>query len=172
LFAKFIDFFDNLAIWRRLAANGRDRTGTVAIMRPCQSKGRQAMANIHSNPDNVRPPGVNYHHSVEVPTGSRMLYVAGQTGLADDDTVPADIESQSEIAFANIEKILAASGFGLEDIVFMKSFLTRREDRDGYQKVRSAVFGDIRPASTFLLVSGLARPEFLVEVEVIAAKSD
>lgn len=130
------------------------------------------MANIHSNPDNVRPPGVNYHHSVEVTTGSRMLYVAGQTGLADDDTVPADIESQSEIAFANIEKILAASGFGLEDIVFMKSFLTRREDRDGYQKVRSAVFGDIRPASTFLLVSGLARPEFLVEVEVIAAKSD
>lgn len=130
------------------------------------------MANIHLNPDNVRSPGVNYHHSVEVPAGSRMLYVAGQTGLADDDTIPDDIESQSAIAFANIVKILEASGFGLEDIVFLKSFLTRREDREGYQKVRSAVFRDIKPASTFLLVSGLARPEFLVEVEVIAAKSD
>ena len=130
------------------------------------------MANIYSNPTTVRSPGVNYHHSVEVAAGSRMLYVAGQTGLADDDTVPADIESQSEIAFSNIVKILAASGFGLEDIVFLKTFLTRREDRDGYQKVRSAVFGDIKPASTFLLVSGLARPDFLVEVEVIAAKSD
>lgn len=130
------------------------------------------MANIHSNPDNVRAPGVNYHHSVEVPAGSRLLYLAGQTGLADDDTIPADIESQSEIAFANIAKILEASGFGLEDVVFMKSFLMRREDRDGYQKVRSRVWGDIKPASTFLLVSGLARPEFLVEVEVVAAKSD
>ena len=130
------------------------------------------MANIYSNPDNVRPPGANYHHSVEVPAGSRLLYLAGQTGLADDDTVPGDIESQAAIAFTNIIKILEASGFGLEDVVFMKSFLTRREDREGYQKVRSAMWGDTKPASTFLLVSGLARPEFLVEVEVIAAKSD
>ena len=89
-----------------------------------------------------------------------------------NDTIPDDIESQAEIAFSNIKKILEASGFGLEDVVFMKSFLTRRADRDGYQKVRSAMWGDIKPASTFLLVSGLARPEFLVEVEVVAAKSD
>ena len=129
------------------------------------------MANIYSNPDNVRPPGVNYHHSVEVSAGSRLLYVAGQTGLADDNAIPDDIESQAEIAFTNITKILEASGFGLEDVVFMKSFLTRREDREGYQKVRSAMWGDTKPASTFLLVSGLARPEFLVEVEVVAAKS-
>ena len=130
------------------------------------------MANIYSNPATVRSPGVNYHHSVEVSSGSRMLYVAGQTGLADDDTIPDDIETQSTIAFTNIVKILEASGFGLEDVVFMKTFLTRREDRDGYQKVRSEIWGDIKPASTFLLVSGLARPEFLVEVEVVAAKSD
>lgn len=129
------------------------------------------MANIYSNPDNVRPPGVNYHHSVEVPAGSRLLYVAGQTGLADDNSIPADIEAQSTIAFTNIKNILEASGFGPEDVVFMKSFLTRREDREGYQKIRTAMWGNIKPASTFLLVSGLARPEFLVEVEVIAAKS-
>jgi len=130
------------------------------------------MANIYSNPTNVRSPGVNYHHSVEVSSGSRVLYVAGQTGLADDDTIPDDIETQATIAFTNIVKILEASGFGLEDVVFMKTFLTRREDRDGYQKTRSEIWGDIKPASTFLLVSGLARPEFLVEVEVVAAKSD
>ena len=54
--------------------------------------------------------------------------------------------------------------------MFLKSFLTRREDRDGYQKVRGAVWGDIKPASTFLLVSGLASPDYLVEIEVVAAK--
>lgn len=130
------------------------------------------MANIYSNPSDVRPPGANYHHSVEVPAGSRLLYVAGQTGLADDGSVPDDIESQAEIAFGNIRKILAASGMGLEDVVFLKTFMTRREDREGYQKVRSAVWGDIKPASTFLLVSGLAQPAFRLEVEVVAAKSD
>jgi len=128
------------------------------------------MANTKLNPDGVRPPGGNYTHSVEVEAGSRLLYVAGQTGVADDGSIPAGIEAQARIAFGNIGKILAASGYGLEDVVFLKSFLTRREDRDGYQKVRSEVWGDIKPASTFLLVSGLANPDFLVEVEVVAAK--
>ena len=128
------------------------------------------MANVKLNPATVRPPGGNYTHSVEVETGSRLLYVSGQTGVAPDGTIPEGIEAQATVAFDSIVKVLAASGYGLEDVVFMKSFLTRREDRAGFQKVRSAVWGDIRPASTFLIVSGLAQPEFLVEVEVIAAK--
>ena len=72
--------------------------------------------------------------------------------------------------FDNINKVLAASGYGIEDVVFLKTFMTNREDRDGYQKIRSKFWGDIKPASTFLLVSGLAQPAFLLEVEVIAAK--
>ncbi|MDA0241357.1 MAG: RidA family protein [Proteobacteria bacterium] len=128
------------------------------------------MTNVFSNPDSVRPPGGNYTHSVEVEAGSRMLYVAGQTGMDIDGNIPDGIEAQAEIAFDNLLKILAASGFGKEDVVFLKSFLTRREDRDGYQKVRSRIWGDIKPASTFLLVSGLANPNFLVEVEIVAAK--
>jgi enamine deaminase RidA (YjgF/YER057c/UK114 family) len=128
------------------------------------------MANIKLNPEGVRPPGGNYTHSVAVEAGSRLLYVAGQTGMADDGSIPQGIEAQAKIAFGNIQKILAASGYGIEDVAFLKSFLTRREDRDGYQKVRSAVWGDIKPASTFLLVSGLAHPDFLVEIEVVAAK--
>lgn len=130
------------------------------------------MTNKFTNPDNVRPPGNNYTHSVELEAGSRTLYVAGQTGMDIDGNIPPGIEAQAEIAFGNISKILEASGFGLEDVVFLKSFLTRREDREGYQKVRSRIWGDIKPASTFLLVSGLANPEFLVEVEIVAAKKD
>ena len=52
----------------------------------------------------------------------------------------------------------------------MKTFLTRREDRSGYQKIRAEIWGDNKPASTFLIVSGLADPQYLVEVECIAAK--
>lgn len=128
------------------------------------------MANIKLNPEGVRPPGGNYTHSIEVEAGSKLLYVAGQTGVAPDGSVPDGIEAQATIAFENIRTILAASGYGLEDVVFLKTFLTRREDREGYVKVRSAVWGDIKPASTFLIVSGLANLAFLVEVEVVAAK--
>ena len=128
------------------------------------------MAHKRTNPPGVRPPGGNYTHSIEIAPGVRWLYVAGQTGVDPDGNVPDGIEAQSDIAFSNMVKVLEASGFGLEDVVFMKSFLTRREDRDGYQKVRSKYWGNIKPASTFLLVEGLARPDFLVEVEAVAAK--
>ncbi len=128
------------------------------------------MAHKRTNPPGVRPPGGNYTHSIEIAPGARWLYVAGQTGVDPDGNVPDGIEAQSDIAFSNMVKVLEASGFGLEDVVFMKSFLTRREDREGYQKIRSKYWGDIKPASTFLLVQGLARPDFLVEVEAVAAK--
>ncbi len=124
-----------------------------------------------SNPDGVRVPGGMYCHSVEVAPNARWLYIAGQTGVAMDNSVPDGIEAQSEIAWSNIATILAASDMGFEDMVWLKTFLTRREDRDGYQKVRAKFLGDIRPASTFLIVSGLANPDFLVEVEAVAAKA-
>ena len=62
------------------------------------------MANIFSNPDTVRPPGVNYHHSVEVPAGSRLLYVAGQTGLADDDTSPEPDDASDSVRKKQFQK--------------------------------------------------------------------
>ena len=49
-------------------------------------------------------------------------------------------------------------------------YLTRAEDIAAYTEVRVRVLGDVRPASTLLLVAQLVRPEFLVEVEVMAAK--
>lgn len=127
------------------------------------------MAHIRTNPDSLSFPQ-NYHHSVEAEEGCRYLFVAGQTATAKDGSVPEGIEAQAELVFNNMQKVLAESGYGFEDVVFMKSFLINREDRDGYQAVRSRVWGDIKPASTFLLVSGLASPEYLLEVECIAAK--
>lgn len=124
-----------------------------------------------SNPDGVRPPAGLYTHSVEVAPNARWLYIAGQTGMGPDGAVPDGIEAQSEIAWSNIVTILAASDMTVEDMVWMKTFLTRRDDRDGYQAVRGRYLGDVRPASTFLIVSGLANPDFLVEVEAVAARA-
>ena len=127
------------------------------------------MAHKRTNPSSVSFPQ-NYHHSVEVEEGCRFLFVAGQTGVALDGSVPEGIEGQAKQAFENMANVLAASDYGFEDVVFMKTFLTRREDRSGYQKIRANIWGENKPASTYLIVSGLANPEYLVEVECIAAK--
>ena len=129
------------------------------------------MAHKLTNPPAVRAPGGPYSHSVEVAAGARYLWVAGQTGVTPDGTVPDGIEAQAEAAWTNLVNVLKGSGYGLEDVVKMQTFLTRREDRDGYNKVRTKYLGAHRPASTFLLVSGLADPRFLVEIEAMAAKS-
>ena len=127
------------------------------------------MAHKRTNPSSVSFPQ-NYHHSVEVEEGCRFLFVAGQTGVALDGSVPEGIGGQAKQAFKNMENVLAESDYGLGDVVFMKTFLTRREDRACYQKIRAEIWGNNKPASTFLIVSGLADPQYLVEVECIAAK--
>jgi 2-iminobutanoate/2-iminopropanoate deaminase len=127
------------------------------------------MSNVYSNPLGLNVPA-NYHHSVETPANCQFLYVAGQTGVDPAGNVPDGIEAQAKIVFERIKIVLEASNYGLEHVVFMKSFLVNREDRAGYQKIRETFWGDIKPASTFLIVSGLADPDYLLEVECIAAK--
>ena len=130
------------------------------------------MSHTARNPDSVRPPGGRYSHSIEVEPGARWLYVAGQTGVAPDGSVPDGIVAQTEFAWSNLIAVLEDAGYALEDVVQMKTFLVRREDREGNNEVRNRYLDGHRPASTFLLVSGLADPRFLVEVEAVAAKHD
>lgn len=129
------------------------------------------MAHRLFDPPTIRPPGGPYSHSVEVPPGVRWLWVAGQTGMRPDGTVPDGIEAQAEVAWTNLINVLDGSDYRLEDVVKIQTFLTRREDRDGYNKVRTRFIGKHRPASTFLIVAGLADPRFLVEIEAMAAKA-
>jgi enamine deaminase RidA (YjgF/YER057c/UK114 family) len=128
------------------------------------------MANKQFNPPTVQRPGGPYSHSVEVAPGARWLCVAGQTGTRPDGSVPDGIEAQAEAAWTNLINVLEGSGYRLEDVVKIQTFLTRREDREGYNKVRTRFIGAHRPASTFLIVAGLADPRYLVEIEAMAAK--
>ena len=59
----------------------------------------------------------------------------------------------------------------LADVVKVTQYLTRAEDIAAYAKVRSCFLGDIEPASMVLVIPQLVRPDFIVEVDVIAAKA-
>jgi len=118
---------------------------------------------IH-NPNTVAAPGGPYSHGIETPPNARWLHIAGQIGVA-----PEDFDGQADQCWRNIKAILAAAGMGVENLVKVTHFLTRAEDIAAYGRVRSRHLGEARPASTLLVISALARPGLLVEVEAIAA---
>ena len=120
-------------------------------------------------PKSIQPPFARYSHGVEVPAGKRLVLCSGQLGIGADDAVPEDAGAQAELCFANIAAILGEAGLGLRDIVRINAYVTAREHLRPYMDARDRLFSNPAPASTLMIVSGFARPEFKVEVEVVAA---
>ncbi len=121
------------------------------------------------SPDTIHPPFSAYSNGVEVPAGQKLVLCSGQLGIARDGAIAADAASQAELCFDNIAAILESSGLGLEHVVRINAYVSGRQHLRPYMEVRNRRFSPPLPASTLMVVSGFARPEFLVEVEVIAA---
>ena len=128
------------------------------------------MNKIH-NPAEIAPPIGAYSHGIEVPPGARTLHISGQVGIAPDGKVAPGIEGQTEAALNTIVGILKAAGMGVQDIVKMTTFLIDANDIAKVRAVRVRILGDHRPASTLLVISRLAAPEYLIEIEATAAKA-
>jgi enamine deaminase RidA (YjgF/YER057c/UK114 family) len=111
-----------------------------------------------------------YSDSVEVSGNVRWLYTSGTPGLGIDGTLPSDIAGQAEIAWQHIVSMLVKAGMTVQDLVKVTQYLLRPEDIPAYVPVRSRFLGDARPASMLLVVPRLVKPEYLLEVEAVAAK--
>ena len=125
---------------------------------------------IH-NPPTIADPIGTYSHGVEVPPNARWLYIAGQVGMRKDSSVPPTVEAQTEVAWQNIVAILAAAGMKVTDLVKITQFLVNLEDFPKYAATRAKFLAGHRPASTGLVIRSLVKPEYLVEVEAVAAKA-
>jgi 2-iminobutanoate/2-iminopropanoate deaminase len=124
------------------------------------------------NPKTVHPPAGKYTHGVEAPAGARLLYVSGQVGAKPDGSTAANDAAQCEQAWANVKNVLAAAGMGPSDIIKVNAYITRTDLIPVYRAARDKVLGDIAPpASTLVVVSALANPSWVVEVECVAAKA-
>ncbi len=122
-------------------------------------------------PSRIRPPFARYSHAVEVPPDHRLVFASGQLGITPEDRVPEEAGAQADLCFQAIGAILAEAGMGFEDIVRINAFVTDRAHLSPYMQARDRYVADPPPASTLMIVQGFARPEFKVEVEVIAAKA-
>ena len=122
------------------------------------------------SPPGIHPPFSNYNHGLEVPAGARLVFCSGQVGISADKVIPEDCASQANLCFDSIAAILGEAGMTLADVVRINAFVTGREHLRPYMDVRNQRFPAPYPTSTLMIVSGFARPEFVVEIEVIAAK--
>lgn len=125
----------------------------------------------HLTPPALRPPFARYSHAVEVAAGARLVFASGQLGISADERVPEGAGEQAELCFRAVAAILAEAGMDFGDLVRINAYVTDRAHLAPYMAVRDRFVAAPPPASTLMIVSGFARPEFKVEVEVIAAKA-
>ena len=111
-----------------------------------------------------------YSDAVLAPANSRWLFTSGTPGLSGDGKLPDDITGQAELAWTHILALLTQAGMSLHDVVKVTQYLRREADIPAYAEVRVRFLGEARPASMLMVVPGLVRPEFLLEIEVGAAK--
>jgi enamine deaminase RidA (YjgF/YER057c/UK114 family) len=121
------------------------------------------------NPGAIAPAFSRYSLGVEAPAAARWLYVSGQVGVAPDGAFANGPEAQMEAAWRNVLAILDAAGMGPGDLVKVTVFLTRAEDVGLYREVRDRMLAGAEPASTLIVISALAHPDWLVEIEAVAA---
>jgi enamine deaminase RidA (YjgF/YER057c/UK114 family) len=115
-----------------------------------------------------------FSHGIEVTNASRTLYCAGQASV-DDTGKPVhagDMRKQLEQAFRNLEAVLAASGFGLANVVRLNYYTT---DIDGFLSASDVVASRLgeaacQPSGTLLGVAKLAFPGLMIEIEATAVK--
>jgi enamine deaminase RidA (YjgF/YER057c/UK114 family) len=100
-----------------------------------------------------------------------FAFVAGTTGYDYATmTMPAEVTSQARNCFKTIEAALTDGGFALADVVRATYYVTAVKDADAVLAVCGEKLGDIRPASTILVVAALLKPEMKVEIEVTAKR--
>ena len=125
-----------------------------------------------TNPPTLSKP-TGYAHVVEVDVSDRakMVYISGQIALDKDGKVvgEGDMKAQAEQVFKNLEAALSAAGAKFSDVVKMNTYITDMDKAPAVREVRARYFGETTPASTLVQVVKLARPEFMLEIEVVAA---
>lgn len=124
----------------------------------------------HSNPQAIHRP-VGYTHVVEVQPG-RVAYLSGQVAVnpAGEIVGQGDIVAQTRQVFENIRAALSALGVGFEAVIKLNYYAVDAARLAEIRDVRNEFLaGNEPPASTFVIVKGLVRPELLIEIEAVVA---
>jgi enamine deaminase RidA (YjgF/YER057c/UK114 family) len=129
---------------------------------------------VHINPDSLHTSPA-FSHAVRVPAGSDLVYVGGQNGTGPDgNLVGPDVGVQTRQAFQNLQTCLEAAGATLTDVIKWTILCVEGVDmQEGFAASDDILQAGVAPpAITVAIVSGLAVPGALVEIEAVAMVPD
>jgi enamine deaminase RidA (YjgF/YER057c/UK114 family) len=123
------------------------------------------------NPDGVHKPFAGYSHAVTAEGAQKLVFCAGQVAADPDGKVlpPDDFEAQTKMVMQNLTRALAAGGAKLADVTKITIYICNQHDVPKARGILDNYFGTNPPGSTLCVLRGLANPNFLLEIEAIAA---
>jgi enamine deaminase RidA (YjgF/YER057c/UK114 family) len=98
------------------------------------------------------------------------LVISGQIGMTKEGKVVDGMEAQLRQTWKNLLEVVKAGGMAHTDLVKVTTFVTDRASVGLVRQIRDEFMAGHRPASTFLVIAGLAMPELLCEIEAEAVK--
>jgi 2-iminobutanoate/2-iminopropanoate deaminase len=120
-------------------------------------------------PKTVAPPSSKFCHAVGVEDARRWIHLSGQVGATLDGKCAGGAEAQMEQCWRNIMNILADAGMSRDNLVKVTAYITDAGLVPVYRQVRDRVLDGYECASTLVVVSALANPDWVVEIEAVAA---
>ena len=123
------------------------------------------------NPKTISKPFTNYAHVVTVEGAKKLVFCAGQVAADVDGKVlpPDDFGAQATMVMQNLKNALAAGGAKLSDVTKVTIYICNPHDVPKARGILKDYFGKHPPGSTLCILRGLANPNFLLEIEAIAA---
>ncbi|SKB60728.1 Enamine deaminase RidA, house cleaning of reactive enamine intermediates, YjgF/YER057c/UK114 family [Arthrobacter sp. 49Tsu3.1M3] len=111
---------------------------------------------------------LGYSRAVQV---DNTLYISATAASGEDGIVGEDFYAQTSYILQKLGAVLAEAGFGFEDVVQSKLYLTDIGQWEEAGRAHGEVFGDIRPTLSLVHVLPFLDPRMLVEIELVAQKS-
>lgn len=120
-------------------------------------------------PTDIAAPAANYAHARLTTDSGRWLHTSGVVPIAPDGSVPQTVLDQAEVIWSNISALLRDADMSSADVVSVTTYVTPGHDLGPVMAVRDRALDGNLAASTLVIVAELARPEWLMEIAVIAA---
>ena len=123
------------------------------------------------NPSNISKPFASYSHVATAEGAHKLVFAAGQVAADVDGKVlpPDDFDAQAKMVMQNLTNALAAGGAKISDVTKITIYICNPHDVPKARGILQSYFGEHPPGSTLCILRGLANPNFLLEIEAIAA---
>ena len=125
-------------------------------------------------PVELAAPVAAYAHGVHVPAGHELIVTSGVVPTRRDGSVPTNIAEQASVVWQNILAILGEGQMNAHDIILVTTYVVNSPKLADQLKIvmaaRDFAMGGHRAASTLVTVPALAKPEWLMEISVLAAR--